>query len=212
MVRKLLLSLILSLWVVFFSGQNVSAQYQPVVQPSPVVSISIDKSVRNPQNNQYVDNLSGATATFLPGQEVNFRLMVRNNSSSEITNVSVRDKLPEFVDFVSGPGSYNQNTKEINFTIDRLAPGETKTYALVTKVQSTSKGGNIMSTCLTNFAEASANKMDVQDTSMFCIGEKVLGEVSELPRTGPISNVLVVVGSLGILATSIYLFRKAESR
>jgi uncharacterized repeat protein (TIGR01451 family) len=151
--------------------------------PTPYTKITINKLVQDPRNGTFFDNLNSGDFTFLNGQEALFKLDVTNNSNVEISNVRVKDVLPAQLDFVEGPGSYDGNARTLSFSVDKLGAGETKTYYV--KVKTNSPADNTV--CPTNFVEARSDNLVSQDTSVLCIGKKILGVTKELPKTG-ISN------------------------
>lgn len=205
---KLLLLLICSVFVSMFFATNVSAQYIAPQLKQPSSQINLNKQVKNPQNGQFVENLNFNDYRFLPEQEVIFKLEVRNSGQVDLNNIQIKDKVPDFVDFISGPGNFDNNTKTLNFTIDRLKPGESKAYELTAKIKKEAELPANMGTCLTNFAEARMNELVSQDTAVFCVETRVLGVTRELPKTGMASSVAVVLASSSLLVTSLYLLRR----
>lgn len=184
------------------------AQY-PVEKP-PQRRIAIDKFVFNPNVNQFVDNINVNQFLFLPGQEVKFKLEVKNPGDEELQNVSVSDRLPSIVTFVSGPGSYDKNSHTVNFVIDKLGKNETKSFEIKAKVKEEKDvPSNI--TCVTNVAEVRFDKGNMeQDSASFCIQKKVLEVVKTLPKTGPESAVLLFTMSVASSAAAVYLAKKSQ--
>lgn len=209
-MKKILFAFILSLALVFAPTSALADYFVPQGGGQPVAQLVLNKMVKNPQNGQYVENLTITDAHFLPEQEVTFRIEVRNAGGNELKNVNVKDKLPDFVDFVSGPGNFDNKDRSLNFVIDRLGPGESKTFELKTKVRAEKALPNNQLTCLTNLAQASVNQIFTQDTSVFCIETQVLGVAKELPKTGIGTTVLTFVGSIMLLGLSLVLFKKAK--
>lgn len=187
------------------------AQYQPIVS-QPSVIVGIIKEVKNPASGIFVKNLSARDFAFLPLQNVEFRITVRNNGQTGLTNIQVKDQLPDFVDFVSGPGSFDTGTRSLNFTVDSLNPAESKSYSVIAKVLSQDKGGNVSNVCLTNFAQATVSGMNISDTAVFCIGSKVLGNVSELPITGPENTLFILWEASAFLILGLLLSNKIFSK
>jgi uncharacterized repeat protein (TIGR01451 family)/LPXTG-motif cell wall-anchored protein len=185
MNNKFLLPVIaFALFALFvFAPKSQASVYIINPTPTPFYQLSLNKMVQDPRNGVFYDNLNSDSFTFLHGQEALFKLEVKNNSNTEIANVRVKDVLPSQLDFVEGPGSYDGNARTLSFSVDKLGPGELKTYYL--KVKTNSPADNTV--CATNFAEARSNDLVSQDTSVVCIGKKVLGVTKELPKTG-ISN------------------------
>lgn len=202
--------ILLALFACFImSPGQVNAQFNPAC-PSvygakcPTGNLFIDKKVRNPQSGEFIESLSSNGPTFLPGQEVQFRIEVRNNGNAELQGIQVQDRLPDFVEFVSGPGNFSNRT--LSWTIDRLGAGEFRLFDV--KVRINGKGIADGITCLTNFSSAQKDQMSAQDSSVFCVQTKVLGVTSELPRTGPAQTGLVLLASVGMLGASGFFYRK----
>lgn len=189
---------------VFAAGINPSC---PSVYGAtcPSGQLFVDKKVRNPQSGEFVESLSANDPTFLPDQEVGFRIEVKNTGSSDLDNIQVQDKLPDFVEFVSGPGNFDQNSKALNFSIDKLKAGEFKIFELKVKILSGKSLPAEGVTCLTNFAQAQKDQQVVQDSSVFCVQTQILGEIKELPKTGTKEAVLITLTSLGFLLISLIL-------
>ncbi len=216
---KKILSLLIFVLLALFSLPNVafadtgcvSAYGQSVYGADcPTANLVIEKFVKNPSTGQFVENLEASNPHFLADQKIIFRLKITNNVSSELTNIAVRDRLPNFTDFVSGPGKFDQKTKTLSFTIDRLKPGEFREYEITGKIKPKSQLTDDVLSCVTNYAETQANSQFSSDTSVFCIENQILAPVQELPKTGPASAILVLIGSGALLATSVFLYRKAR--
>lgn len=186
---------------------SVYAQYLPSKGVPTVSNIVLNKQVKNPSNGQFVENLNANDYKFLAGQEISFKLEIRNTGQTDLNNVQVKDRLPDQLNFVSGPGKFDQSSRTLNFTIDKLSPGESKTFEIKAKVNDPLT----MTTCLTNYAEVRVNELFAQDNAVFCIESKILGTTTtELPKTGPTENMLMLLGSTGFLILGIYLFRTAK--
>lgn len=184
---------------------------------SPVATISrqisVNKQVKNPTNGQFVDNLNASTYRFLNNQEVIYRINVTNSGQTDLSGVSVTDALPAEVNYVSSPASYDQNTRRVNFTIPTLVAGQTYTLEYKAKVvASTNKGGVEQAACPVNTVEVRVNDLYAKDQAMICVGGEVLGEVQELPITGPKETMMILGGSAILMGMSVYLFRKSSGR
>lgn len=192
----------------------VDAQYAQ----APVISkpIILDKRVLDPKSAQFVDNLVGEQYRFLPGQEVKFRIEVKNTGSGDLTNIILKDILPAGMSLGSGEGVYNASGNVLTVTVDRLRPGESK-FWFITATMRGDKGGVVANlTCFNNKVEAWIGGEMVSDTASACVQSQVLGEVSELPVTG-VASTLVIIGSvslagLGLLVVGSKLSRKIFSR
>lgn len=176
--------------------------------PSP--NLNIEKFVKNPSTGQFVENLEASNPHFLADQKIIFRLKITNNSNSELTNIEIKDKFPDFTDFISGPGKFDQNTKTLTFSIDKLKPGEFREYEITGKIKPKSALSSNDLSCVTNYSEAKSGGQFSSDTSVYCIENQILAPVQELPKTGPASAILVLLGSSALLATSAFLYKKAR--
>ena len=150
----------------------------------PTGNISLDKKVRHPQSGEYLDTISSTDTTFLPEQEVKFKIDVKNTGSADLVDVWVDDKFPDFVEFVSGTGNYDKNTHKLWWKIDRINAGEVKSFEIRVKLKNASDLPNMAITCMTNHSKAVKDHMTAQDTASFCVQSKILGTTTELPKTG----------------------------
>lgn len=211
--KKMKYVLLLLITTLLFMPTLASADYfVPQGAPQPVAQLVLNKQVKNPQNGLFVENLTVTDAHFLPGQEITFRVELRNTGGNELKGINVKDKLPDFVDFVSGPGSFDSNTKTLNSVIDVLGPGESKTFEIKAKIRPEADLPKNQLTCVTNLAQASVGQIFTQDTAVFCIEAQVLGITRELPVTGPDNIGLTALISTLSLAVSIFLFKLSKDR
>jgi uncharacterized repeat protein (TIGR01451 family) len=141
-------------------------------------NITINKTVANPKTNQYVDNLSMNDTHYKPGETVWFKLDIKNTGNGKVSKVEAKDVFPQYVTFVSGPGSYNNDSKTLTFYLEELGVNETKTFTIQTKIVDVNQlpineGGVV---CVVNQGIAvnqDQNSQQAQDNAQFCI-EKVL--------------------------------------
>lgn len=208
--------LTITLFAIFlaFPTSNTYAQFNPSC-PSvygascPSGQLFINKQVRDAQTGELVESLSSSGSNFLPGQEVSFRIEVKNTGQSDLDDVKVLDAFPSILDFVSGPASFNSNTRKVEWTISKLKPGEFKLFEVKGKITTKKLSSGIV--CAVNTASAQKDQQMAQDSSSFCAQQKVLGVVSQLPETGPMRGVeLLWVGYLGLFIFSIWLFKKIK--
>jgi uncharacterized repeat protein (TIGR01451 family) len=192
-----------SLYLLIPQVKSTMAQYkQPYGQygvPAPAEALIIDKTVGKPSQTkggvtslEFVDNLSPADPRFHPGEQVVFRLRVKNISSSQINNVGIIDFLPSFIEPVEIPGSFNSNNRTINFSAGNFAPNEEKLFFLTTKVvavESLPADKDLI--CLINRARVFTAGDPDEDTARFCI-EKQPGAVvpSAMPAAGVESGLI----------------------
>ena len=178
------------------------AECQPIYgggQTCTSYSFSVQKLVETPGKGGqgYVNNLSINDPKYSPSQQVNFEIIVTNTDSQTIPAITVVDTFPQFVGFVSGPGSFNSDNKTLTFTINDLGAGQSKTYVVSGKIadaNSLPTDQGIM--CLTNQAAATdSNGLMNSASSQFCVQKSILGTsepqvfstpvVVKTPATGP---------------------------
>ena len=202
------------------SCQPIYGGGQTCIQVGNVV---INKTVQNPQTGSFVDNLNVNDPKFAPGSSVTFNITVTNTGSSTINKVTVKDTLPQFVNFVSGPGSFDSNTKVLTFDVTNLKAAESRTLTVAAKV---TEAGQFPAdqgiTCVVNQAlAASENGQQSSDNSQFCIQKPVLGETTKgglkvfpapavtiTPPTGP--EMLPLIGLIPSAIAGFFLRRKTS--
>jgi uncharacterized repeat protein (TIGR01451 family) len=187
-----------------YGGQNCN----------PAINLSIDKKVQNPSTNAFVDNLGSNDVKYNPSSNITFQIKVTNTGTISATNVVVKDTLPTNVEYVSGPGSFDANTKVFSYTVGQLNPNETKEFTITAKTPADDKLATNPS-CMTNTATITAtNANGATDTAQFCVqkgnpttkggnptttkgGTPVFPTptVTTTPKTGP--EMLSLVGLIG---------------
>ncbi|MBI3485359.1 DUF11 domain-containing protein [Candidatus Daviesbacteria bacterium] len=193
------------------SGTTCTGQYGAYGATCQTTSLSVSKLIKNPVTGELVDTLSSSGPHFLPEQTVNFRVTVKNTGNTDLTNIQVQDKFPDFTDFVSGPGSFDSNSRAENFSIDKLKPGEFRDFDIVGKIKNAASMATNSLSCVTNFAQASVSNQNASDTALFCIENQILVTTTVLPRTGPADTALVLFGSFAMLIVSAFMFKKARA-
>jgi uncharacterized repeat protein (TIGR01451 family) len=169
-------------------------------------NININKTVLNPQTNQFVDNLNINDPRYQPGSTVTFQIAVTNTGSSNISRMQVSDVFPQYLTFSSGTGNFDSNTKTLTFEVDNLAVNEVRNFTILGKVVDSSQiplaQGSVV--CVVNQATATNldnNSQTGQDNAQFCI-EKIAAvtgfptfpsttTITTTPSTGPEAFVLI---------------------
>jgi len=164
----------------------------------------INKQVQNPINGNFVENLSSGDSTFSPGSEVLFQLTIKNVSGETFNPVNVKDVLPSYLTFVSGPGTFDQASRTLTFSLENLIAGETRNVQILTKVLPTT----VSFVCVNNYADVRAEAVGRfnSDTAQFCIQTNVLGATT-LPVAG-FNDYLLLLPFAGVGATGIALLKK----
>lgn len=213
MFKTNILTFLALIIVAGFTAVTTFAQYNPGCASvygaaCPTSNLNLNKTVKNPQTGAFVDSLSANDPTFLPQQQVDFRIDVSNKGNTDLNNVTVNDQFPNFVIFISGPGTFDNNTKTLNWNIGLLKAGETQTFQVTGKIIDGKSIPNTGITCVTNSSTARQGQLMAQDTTPFCIQTQVLGVTQQLPVTGPKETAIIFLFSASLLITSGVLLAK----
>lgn len=81
------------------------------------------------------------------GSQIIYVVLVKNNANTTMNNVKVTSKVPTQTSWVEGSElntnwNYDKNTNNVNYTIDTLAPGETKDVRFEVKVNKDYNGNS----------------------------------------------------------------------
>mgnify|MGYP001570460936 CR=1 FL=1 len=152
--------------------------------------LQINKEVFNPNSkvNKFVDNITlenpDTRFAFAPGEEVKFRLKIKNTGDNVLNKVTVADTLPSFLEQADG---------QFTFDITDLQPGQTVERELKARVVAVNKLANDKTMfCDVNRAEAVSGSMSDRDTSNVCAEKKAPGE---LPKAGATDTFAVLASS-----------------
>jgi len=207
--RRVFAYLFVVLLFLFFT-LPVRGQYGQYGAPAPSQSILIEKTVSKPGSSDFVDNLSPSDPRFAPGQQITFRLKVKNTSNINLTNVTVKDFVPDFLQPVSGPGSFDSGSRSISFSAGDFAVNEEKTFFLTMKVvaqdQLPADKGII---CEINKAQAFTDQVSDEDTAQFCIEKQVVG-VTQVPTAGPELGLAILTFDAAILGAGFWLRKRTN--
>ncbi len=176
----------------------------------------VDKKVKNPQTNLYVNTLDTKGPLFTPTDTVMFRISVTNIGTTALTNIPLVDNFPKYLTHVKG-GTWDASKRQVKFMITRLAANETKTFeieALLSDKETISETASLF--CLSNTASTTLLEQTFQDSAQFCIekeGEETIpsqskgglpvftpqkGTPSHTPKTGAeVTLLLPILGGLG---------------
>jgi len=172
-------------------------------------NIVLDKKVQNPETNVMVDNLSINDPKYQPESIVTFQISVTNSSNKTISNINVKDIFPQFIEFNSGIGNFDANTRTLSFGVQDLMPNETRVFTIEGKVVNTElisiNQGTVI--CVVNQTNATSDNNNFsQDNSQFCI-EKGTIETEIVVKGGfPILSPVPVTTSPSTGAESLVLF------
>ncbi len=215
-MMKILLKTLTLVVALIVTASTVSAQYGQYGQLAPVESILIDKQVSKPAvkskggtlQYDYVDNLTPSDVRFQPGMEIMFKLRVKNTSAVTLSQVTVTDKVPWYLEPVEGPGAYDANARTISFDAGSFKPGEEKVYNLKMQWFAQDKlpaDRGLM--CVSNYTRAYSNNASDDDTAQACV-EKQVVNVTQAPKAGPEMGIILVAGQLGMLGLGFKLRKK----
>jgi uncharacterized repeat protein (TIGR01451 family) len=191
-------------------------------------NIVVNKTVLNPQTNQFVDNLSINDPKYQPGFITTFQISVTNTGNNNISQVDVKDIFPQYVSFASGPGTFDTNANTLSYSLTNLAPNETRTNSVVGRIFNAAQISVAQNSvvCVVNQAIAMINNANVsQDNAQFCIqntapvavtttkgGFPVYSSVpvTSTPSTGPDAFSLILLAPTGL--AGIFMIRYANKR
>ncbi len=163
-------------------------------QPSDLV---VNKQVKNPITNVYVENLGTTDPTFTPSAEIDYRLIITNNSGQTFNPVNVKDTLPPYVTgFIGGqPGtfSFDSTNHILTFQLSNLIAGETRSFDLRFQVAPATQfpaGTSLF--CVTNVAEVTALNRDDSDSAQACLQNGTASAVTTLPVAGYDDMVMLI--------------------
>lgn len=154
-------------------------------------SIVINKTVLNPQTNQFVDSLNINDPKYQPGFIATFQISVTNTGKSNVSKIDVKDIFPQYVNFGSGTGTFDTNTNTLSFSLTDLAPNETRKYGIVGRVFNAGQipitSGPVV--CVINQAIAMVNDKNVsQDNAQFCIEETAENALNTTPAVAAVTT------------------------
>ena len=181
--------------------------------------LSLDKKVFNPEANQYWDNIDAKDYTFAPGQEVKFKLRVKNISDVKVDSVRINDdfdRLDDYMIYVSSDkGDYRAEATDnkIKFGLGGLDPDESVTVYFVARFKNAGELP-VGITCLTNAAHAYSHSDDVSDSdyASFCVATES-GKIitKSTPATGFDLSTILVIEALAFAGLGGLALKKAKS-
>jgi uncharacterized repeat protein (TIGR01451 family) len=170
--------LIISVLVLSVFTTRAQAQENPACQPifgggdSCVQEgdLALDKKLKSPTGNDFLDNTSINDPKFAPNQPITFRLTVKNTGNRAIENITVTDTLPQYVTFTRGPGQFDRSTNTVTFTIDKLEAGQSRAVTLEAKIVAANAiPGTTGIACVVNQAKATQGRNTGSDNAEFCL-------------------------------------------
>ncbi|MBI4991259.1 DUF11 domain-containing protein [Candidatus Gottesmanbacteria bacterium] len=178
------------------------------VQCPRVGQVLIDKTVRNPSTGIFVDNLGPSDPKYRPQWIITFRVTVKNSGDQTLDKVTVVDKLPQYIDFMSGPGTYDSKGRTLTWDVNSLAGGASQVFEIKGKVVHPAVLPAEKSVvCPVNVADAKSNSQTDHDESQFCIQKELV--VPQVPTAGPEHWLLSIAGLSTAGIIGLYLRKKA---
>ncbi|MBI3289944.1 hypothetical protein HYZ78_00940 [Candidatus Microgenomates bacterium] len=163
-------------------------------------NLQINKEVFDPKENKFVDNLGINDHRFAPGDEVTFRLKIKNVGDATLITVNVSDVLPSMLELSSGVK---------DFELTDLTVGKTEEREFKAKVVGSDKfpsDKNLV--CVVNTAEAKSGDQSDKDTAQLCLEKKVAAPAPKaLPPTGPEGVVIALITSVIAAGSGLYLLK-----
>ena len=185
------LSIFVSIFALYmiFGTQNVFADFYGYgSNETPPANLTINKYVKNPITNTFVENLGSTDPTFSPGATVTFRLAVKNSSGETFSPVEVVDQFPDYLTYVgsSVQGAYDTGKRRLVLKLENLIAGETRDIEVVAKVAERSAFASDRDFfCVSNYTKvtAPARPDGDDDKAELCITTRV-GGATNLPVAG----------------------------
>lgn len=178
---------------------EIKAQYSTTETKK---EISIDKTIRGIGDTQYFDNIESSRKVFYENDVIEFKIKVENTGNQDLVNIKASDKLPNNLTLIFFPGTYNSNERLIEWTIDRLSPGEHKEYLVRAKVTDVTEIKSIVSR--TNNAKACSDNTCDDDNASYFIGK------STVPATGAGDLIVKTIGIVTLVASGLALRKYAR--
>lgn len=182
----------------------VSSTPTPTPTQWPKPQLTIDKFIRDPRvkDNAYVNNLSYNDYRFSPGEDIIFKIVIRNTGSVPVHNVKITDTIPQVTNMLILSGEVREGMREITKDWGTVGPNEVREWYFRVRVKPASEIKDDVE-CedpnAINRAKVTGDAMPVQeDTSSFCV-KKSVAAASTQPETGV--HLIYVVGALGSIAT-----------
>ena len=172
-------------------------------QPS---DLTVNKQVKNPTTAVFVENLTTTDPTFTPGSDVTFKLTIKNGSGETFDPVTVKDTLPPYLEFVSGPGTYNKDTKVLEFQLEKMIAGESRTVEILARVLPADQfpsGKSLF--CVTNIAEVSALNRRDSDSAQACLQN---GDVARILPVAGYNDLMLLLPFAGVGLGGLALLKK----
>lgn len=198
---KRILLVFLPLLLLSASVQNVNAQITNGCNPiygggqtcQQTGNITVDKKIKHPIENRFLDQLTSDDPSFTPDQQITFTIDVKNTGRSTIKNIALEDLFPpSLIRYDDKVGTFDNSTKILSYKIDELKGNEAKKITFKARVLKADQfPNNNDPVCLLNQVRAytSRNKNNPsQDNVRFCVekqGVTQQPQQTEKPKPTP---------------------------
>lgn len=222
MNKVILLTFLVSMFLISPAFAN-AAGCQPIYGGGKNCTTSkdiiIDKKIQSADGNFY--NSLGNDERFQENDTLNFQITITNRTKKSLKNLEIKDDLPKFISFISGPGVFDLKTNTLSLKLETLGPNETKKYIVVTRVNSVDKDK-----CVINYVSAVMSNIKADSNSKFCLsasqgvplepGATTKGGIppmpapnmTQTPSTGP--ETLALIGLIPAGLAGLILRRKTK--
>lgn len=136
-------------------------------------TIIIDKKVGF-EKGKYFDNLDKQKHVFGSDQTIYFQIVVENNGNSDLSNLNLKDMLPDDLKLTYNPGKYIAAERRLEWSINQLGIGQTKVFEIAAKISVNESAGQ-----KTNYVEVKGDGVFDSDNARYWVGGKTM------PKTGP---------------------------
>jgi len=146
----------------------------------------VNKDVKNAITRIWVENLSASDVIYAPGNDIEYRLTIKNTSGETFSSVYVKDVFPPYVKYVSGAPSgatYNSDTRTLEFTLNNMIAGEQRQFEIRARVVDANQFPADKDFCVNNYAFVSSTGRSDDDTAQVCLNANIAG-VTTLPKAG----------------------------
>lgn len=147
--------------------------------PDSNVQLVLDKKVRWVPNGESMDNIDKTVKVFYGKDMIEYSVLIRNSGNTSLKNIEIRDYLPENISLIFYPGSFDVNKREISWKIEKLEPGEEKTYLIRGKIDEMASLGSNVVLQRTNKAEAKTDSLADSDTASYFIGGAAIPDTGD---------------------------------
>lgn len=187
--------------LVFLAAVNPArAQYYGQGEDQP--QLVVDKKIRIIPGVEQYDNVDRTFKVFYENDMVEFSVLIKNTGNKALEGVKVADQLPVGLSLLFHPGEYDEPGRAIGWLVEKLDPGEAKTYLIRAKISDAAAVDQTSQRC--NKAEAWVEDISDNDTACYFVG------VKSVPNTGDASLVLKTVLTLMIVGTGVGLRKFAR--